>query len=86
MFAETKGLLESLLGGRFEYFLFFPAVGRGRGSRGAARGMGSVFTLKIPGEEGPAGCLRGIRAGGRGARYFLFKPKFPPSVCCSLSP
>ena len=63
-----------LLGGRFEYFLFFSARGRGRGSLRRQEGAGVGLLLKIPGGrvlpreggwgEGPGGCLRGFGGGG----------------------
>ena len=76
------------LGGRFGYFLFFSDRGRGRGVRGARKGVRGVgFSLKIPGggvcrERGGggggrrgAGSLQGM---GGGAKYFFSGPKFPP--------
>ena len=77
------------LGGRFEYFLFFSARGRGRGSaRGAEKGEDD-FLLKIPGGGGGlAGGWGGGRGAGRvfagnwggGGKYFFFSgPKGPPS-------
>ena len=58
------------------------------GVRGARKGGGFGFLLKIPGRggsprrggggaEGPGGCLRGMW-GGR-AKYFYSLPNFPPS-------
>ena len=66
------------VGGRFGYFLFF-LLG---GVRGAGRGGGGGFLLKIPG----GGVLPGRVVGrvfvgnlGGGAKYFFSGPKFPPS-------
>ena len=66
---------------------YFSARGSGKGVRGAGRGRGDDFLLKIPGGggvpggwgrggEGLGGCLRVI---GGGAKYFFSGPKFPPS-------
>ena len=71
-------------GGRFGYFIFFLLGGAERGVRGAGKGAGGRFLLKIPGGGGPSGgwgrrgeglggCLRGIW----GAKYFFSGPKFP---------
>ena len=59
------------LGGRFGYFLFFSALGGGKGQSEAPAGGGIGFLLKIPGggggfqegegprgREGPGGCVR----------------------------
>ena len=69
------------LGGRFGYFLFFSARGRGRGSPRHRGGWGDDFLLKIPaggvsragggGGEGPGGCLREIWGGGGGLNIFF---------------
>ena len=73
------------LGGRFGYFLFFSARGRGRGSARRREGGGD-FLLKIPGGEvSRAGGSRGARGregvcgefGGRGAKYFFFGAEIP---------
>ena len=64
-----------------DIFYFFSARGGVRGVRGAGRGWGEDFLLKMPGgggvsraglegAEGPGGCPRGIRGGG-GAKYFF---------------
>ena len=55
-------VLESLLGGRFGYVLFFP-LGEGGESEalGGEGGGGNRFVLKIPGEGG------GFQERGRGA-------------------
>ena len=73
-----------------DIFYFF-LRGRGEGGvRGARRGGGDDFSLKIPGGgglpggwgrggEGSGGCLRGIWGGG-GAKYVFPGPKFRPSI------
>ena len=61
----------------FRIFFIFSARGRGRGVRGAKRGGGGRFLLKIPrvgvpgrgGAEGLGASLRGIRGGG--AKFFF---------------
>ena len=66
--AKTDSFHKSSLGGRFGYFLFFSARGRGRGSPRRREGEARDFLLKIPGEggspgrggEGPGRCLWGI--------------------------
>ena len=75
------------MGGRFGYFLFF-LLGTGeRGVRGAARGWGTIFLLKIPGGGGVsragwggASGREGVCAefgGGGGAKYFFFGAEIP---------
>ena len=61
---------DTRLGGRFGYFLFFSARGRGRGSLGRQGGV--FFLLKIPGgggvcQEGGEGAGR-VSAGSLGGR------------------
>ena len=62
---ETRKAI-STLGGRFGYFLFFPARERGRGSlERPGRGRGRVFYLKV---QGGGGVSRGGGGGTRGPR------------------
>ena len=51
------------LGGRFGYFLFFSARGKGKGEPGAAGRRGGLLFLKIPGRGG--GSFRGGGLRGR---------------------
>ena len=71
---HLSGTRQKILGGRFEYFLFFSARGRGRGSPRCQEGAGVSFYWKYQGGggfshegggggEGPGGCLRGILGG-----------------------
>ena len=78
----------SNLGGRFGYFLFFSAPGRGKGESEAKGGGGADFLLKIPGrgvsrrERGRGGGRVSGRIGefgGGGEIYFFSGPKCPPS-------
>ena len=69
---EIPDLL-SILCGRFGYFLFFSAWGRGRGSPRRQEGGGIGFLLKIPGGggvvqegEGPTSWESGIGEFGGG--------------------
>ena len=78
-----------ILGGRFEYFLFF-CSGRGNGGvRGARTGGGGYRSLlKAPGWgevflEGPRGReVSAVNWGilGAGAKYFFSGPKHPPRI------
>ena len=75
-----------VLGGRFEYFLFLSARGRGRGSPGRPRGGEVGFLLKIPGRKGVPqdrgggeGVCRKFERGG-GAKYF-FRGAEMPTKC-----
>ena len=93
MFSEVQGVpnraekVNPVLGGRFEYFLFFSARGRGRGSPRRQEGAGVGFLLEIPGGgggEGPGGCLRGILGGD--LKYFFSGLKCLPRVKIRLNP
>ena len=79
---------ESLLGGRFGFFLCFLLGGGEGGVRGARRWRGFGFLLKIPGggfspERGGGpeglGCLRGFGGGG-GLLFFFFGGKMPTKM------
>ena len=76
-----------LLGGRFVFF--FSGRGGERGVRGARKGAGVGFLLKIPGGggvlPGEGGGWRGawrVPVGnlGGGAKYFISALKFPPRL------
>ena len=62
---SVSSLFRNSLGGRFEYFLFFSARGRGRGSPRRQKGAGVGFLLKTPRGGGFSHKREG---GGRGAR------------------
>ena len=73
---------EPLLGGRFGYFLFFSARGRGRGSPRAPGGGGGGISFSANptrgggspgGAEGSGGCLRRIGDFGRGGAKYFFR-------------
>ena len=88
---------DHLLGGRFGYFLFFSAPGRGKGGVwGAGGGGGSVFYWKSQeggggGREGPRGwggvCGEsGNFLGGGGGKYFFFGAEMSSKHVLQIAP
>ena len=80
VFPIWLSVLVCLLGGRFGYFLFFLLGGEEGGVRGARRGGGVSFGLKIPGGGGGGSFRRGGVPRGQegvcrdvgGAKYFFW--------------
>ena len=84
----TRTSPRTLLGGRFGYFLFFSARGRGRGSPRGHEGRASAFLIEDPTRGG------GVFPGGGGwegvcgesgnflggSKFFFWGPKRPPRL------